>query len=173
MNNINKLVKLFDIEVKSILYKFCRNLTISMNDFVGLVELCEIGKLPYKHIVKFTLYVPEHLHPTHEDFEIFNNKIKTGNINETKFIKKLIASDGERRNLVKHLFYSEVFSKWHYFYFDQKDFKKEDNRWVLGNHIHFFNYLWPNYNVNILIEEFDNKKINYNDSIHIKTEGWH
>jgi hypothetical protein len=75
----------------------------------------------------------------------------------------------DRRYLVGHIFYIPDLSEWHFFQFDQRDLEHErGNHWKEGPHVHFLNWLWPNYDAKTLWENFSSGKAKLTDSLHVR-----
>jgi len=160
-------VELLEIEKKSELIKFCKELIVYKKDFVKLIV--NSRKIGYLHEIKYNDFVPIHLDPTDEEFEALQAVDKPGKLEgkAKKFMSKIGQIFVERRYLVVHVFYNEL--KWHLFYFDQRDIEKERrNHWKEGSHIHFVNYLWPNHDLGNLWEIFDKSNASVGGKIHIK-----
>lgn len=86
-----------------------------------------------------------------------------------KFITKITEGLEERRYLVAHVFFNA--EKWHLFYFDQKDFGHlRKQHWKEGTHIHFVNYLWPQYSIERLWEVFNARDASVGGKLHIRYE---
>lgn len=158
------LKRIFEIEKKSDLEKYCKTITITQKDFVILVY--NSYKLGYKHQIKYKNYVPDNLKPTDEEVNSLSS-IKQGEKlagSAKRFISKIFATFDQRRYLVVHIFYNT--DKWHCFYFDQRDI--QNSHWEKGCHLHFINYLWPNYNPNDVWTAFDKSNASFGDKLHIK-----
>jgi len=84
-----------------------------------------------------------------------------------KTVRKIGQIFKDRRYLVGHIFYVPDLSEWHFFQFDQRDLEDGKNHWKEGAHIHFLNWLWPNYDAQTLWMNFTSGKDNLNDSLHI------
>jgi len=63
---------------------------------------------------------------------------------------------------------SSDLSMWHFFQFDQRDLEDEQNHWKEGAHIHFLNWLWPNYDTKTLWANFTSGRAKMNDSLHVR-----
>jgi len=161
------LQRMLEIEKKSELEKYSKNITITQEDFARLVfNSYAIG---YNHRIKYHDFVPSHLVPTDEE----RKALRSSKVGESlkgsakKFVTKVSAIFNERRYLVAHIFHNE--NKWHLFYFDQRDIENmRGNHWKKGVHIHFVNYLWPCYNINKLWENFDKEDASAGDKLHIR-----
>ncbi len=161
------LQKLLEIDKKAELVKYSKNLVIEKEQFAMLVHNCH--RIGYRHARKTKDFVPEHLHPNNEEVASLSS-IKTGETlskDALKFVQKISQSFKQRRLLVAHVFYND--SQWHIFYFDQRDLEDfEKNHWKEGSHIHFVNYLWPDYNPSDLWVLFDKANASIGGKIHIR-----
>ena len=161
------LQKMLEIDKKSELEKYCKSIVITQEDFARLV--LSSHTMGYLHQIKYHDFVPSHLWPTDEE----RNALGLSKAGESlsapakKFVSKISEIFNERRYLVAHIFYNQ--NKWHLFYFDQRDMENmRGNHWKEGVHVHFVNYLWPNYDINKLWENFDKKDASAGDKLHIR-----
>jgi hypothetical protein len=162
-------IKIFESDKKRELVKHCKNITIYKSDFVDMIIACEMGIMPFLHRIHHADYIPPHLTPTEEEIAGATAS-KPGFVTEeaAKFIKKVEQTFKQRRYLVGHMFYTADLSKWHFFYFDQRDLDHRNAHWKEGQHIHLINYLWPNYEPNRLWSEFCSGNMRIKNSIHVK-----
>src|SRR5262245_1510966 len=109
--------------------------------------------MPFVHKSHARDYRPEHLEPSDEELNALFKSVPgpvTGEAAKTAQ-KLFIQSPRERRYLVGHIFFTPDLSKWHFFYFDQRDLQeREPNHWQGGSHIHFINWLWPQHDAQSL-----------------------
>jgi hypothetical protein len=162
-------IKIFQCDKKRKLEAHCKKITIYKSDFVDMIIACEMGIMPFLHRIHHADYVPAHLTPTEE--EIAAARIsKPGPLTgkAAKYINKIAQGFKERRYLVGHIFYTADLSRWHFFYFDQRDLNHRNPHWKEGQHLHLINYLWPNYEPNRLWSEFCSRNMKVKDSIHVK-----
>lgn len=125
--------------------------------------------LPYSHQIYYRDFIPEHLIPTKEEDEaIKNNGLGLIQGKAKKWANKISQIFIDRRYLVGHLFYTEDLKYWHFFYFDQRDLSNDENHWAKGSHIHFINYLWPQYTASSVWEHFTNGNPIMKGSVHIQ-----
>jgi hypothetical protein len=159
--------KLFAIDKKSELIKYCKTLRIETKDFAMLVHNCH--KIGYHHAIKRKDFTPSHLHPADNEVKGMASS-KSGeplSSDAEKFIRKVSQIFKQRRILVAHIFFSQA--KWHIFYFDQRDLEDfEKNHWGKGSHVHFVNYLWPGYDPSDLWALFDKADGTVGGNIHIR-----
>jgi len=151
------LQTLLSLTPKSKLKAYCRRIKISEQELVLLIHNC--GQIGYKHRSKFLEYVPKNRILTKSDRTYMRDK------EPKKFISKIRAIFEERKNYMIHLF--ESAEKWHCFYYTYKDM--EPVSWKLGPHLHFVNYLWPEYGKRQVWESFD-KRQHKIEGIHIRLE---
>ena len=161
------LIKLFEIDKKKELEKYCKDLVISSDNFWSLIN--NSIKINYYYFRKFRDFVPEKLQIKHEDFDALSD-LKLGEKIDGQakiFFNKIDQMSIQRRFLIAHLFIKiDNKEKWHLFYFDQKDLN--DNHWRGGSHLHFVNYLWPNYNPNDIWDTFNKSNASIGGKLHIK-----
>lgn len=160
-----KIIVLLNIDKKSELEKYCKNLIITLEELVGLIINC--NGIGYLHEIKTHQFIPSHLKHTDEELNslcLLKQHIITKQFK--KFINKISQIFKERRWLIAHLFFNET--KWHLFYFDQRDINRSKNHWKEGEHIHFVNYLWPQYSRDELWSSFGQKNTRIKDKLHIK-----
>jgi len=110
--------------------------------------------------------VPNHLFLSADD----TNDINDNQEKREKFFRKAGQLFIERRYLMGHMFYNVELQKWHFFYFDQRDTRNSENHWHYGSHIHFLNYLWPEYSPRSLWEALRDRKPKIRRSLHIRLE---
>jgi hypothetical protein len=157
------LQKLLSIEKKSELKRFCRDITISLDDLTNLIVNSAI--IGYVHQREHHEYIPKHLLYSDEEIDsLFDSPVGeklTGKAE--KCLNKISQTFKERRCLSLHLFVNLYNLKWHLFFFDQNSV--QGNHWKHGAHIHFVNYLWSNLDIDNNWDDFD--KIE-NGSFHIR-----
>lgn len=152
-----KLQTLLAHTKKSKLVAYSKRITISEQELFLLIHNC--GQIGYKHRSKFLEYVPKNRMLTKSDRTYMRDK------EPKKFISKIRAIFEERKNYMIHLF--ESAEKWHCFYYTYKDM--EPVSWKHGPHLHFVNYLWPEYGKRQVWESFD-KRQHKIEGIHIRLE---
>ena len=162
------LCKMLEIEKKSDLEKYCKKIVIPQEGLVKLIY-CS-NKIGYLHQIKYNNFVPPHLKTTDKEIKALASSDKAGETlkgDAKKFVNKISQTFKERRYLVAHIFYNA--EKWHLFYFDQRDMEEmRGNHWKEGSHIHFVNYLWPQYSINELWKIFDEANAKVGDKLHIR-----
>jgi hypothetical protein len=168
--NRGALLKLFTFDKKRELEKYCRDLVIHSGDFANFILACELGSLPLLHQIHYRDHVPEHLHLSDQDTAaLAANPVGPLEPGAQKAVRKISQMFKDRRYLVGHIFYAPDLSKWHFFQFDQRDLDDErGNHWKEGAHIHFLNWLWPNYDAKMLWENFTSGKAKMTDSLHVR-----
>jgi hypothetical protein len=168
--NIEAFLKIFTFDKKRELEKHCRDLVINSSDFVGLILACEAGRLQFLHRIHYQDHVPEHLHLNDQDTAaLAANPVGPLQPGAQKAVRKLGQMFKDRKYLVGHIFYVPDLTEWHFFQFDQRDLEDErGNHWKEGAHVHFLNWLWPNYDAKTLWENFISGKAKINDSLHVR-----
>lgn len=131
------LAALFVIDKKSELEKYCNNLVIRSDELVRLILYSRL--IGYWHGPAHEDFEPEEADLTTDDIEVLRQREAEKLPKVTRKIRNLFAV---RKRLSAHLFYNGV--KWHLFYFTFRDMD-ESGHWTHGSHIHFVNYLWPEY----------------------------
>ncbi|MCJ7516214.1 MAG: hypothetical protein MUO89_09695 [Dehalococcoidia bacterium] len=152
-----KLQTLLNYTKKSKLLAYCRRITITEEELFLLVHNC--SQIGYTHQSKFLEYVPENRRLTESDRTVLiKNEPK-------KFFGKIRALFKERKNYMVHLFESDKI--WHLFYYTYHEMEADKNKWKHGPHLHFVNYLWPEYTKRKVWESFDKREHNIN-GVHIR-----
>jgi hypothetical protein len=166
---LGDLFKLFTFDKKRDLEKYCRELVIDSSAFAKFIMACEAGILPYKHQIHYRDYMPESLHLTAEDHAAMAaNGVGPVRPGARKAINKMAQMFRDRRYLVGHIFYVPDLSVWHFFQFDQRDLEERNNHWKEGSHIHFLNWLWPNFDAQTLWRSFTTDRVKMNTSLHVR-----
>lgn len=163
------LIKLFNIDSKKELKRYCQDTIIHSKDFVVLILAAQTGTLsPYKYASHFQDRVPEHLTPRQEEIEALG-QAKKGPLEGSvrKCTRRMFQFFVERRYLAAHLFYTPSGEYWHLFYFDQRDQSSRKNHWKGGSHIHFINDLWPNLTLDKIWNKVQNRDTDFS-SMHIR-----
>jgi hypothetical protein len=168
--NTEALLKMFDFDKKRELEKYCRDVVINSSDFANFILACELGSFPLLHKIHYRDHVPEHLYLSDQDTAaLAANPVGPLQPDAQKAVRKISQMFKDRRYLVGHIFYLPDLSKWHFFQFDQRDLEDErGNHWKEGAHVHFLNWLWPNYDATTLWENFTSGKAKMNDSLHVR-----
>jgi|ERR1035437_937641 hypothetical protein len=164
---IDHLLKIFEISKKSILEKYCKSLTIYSKDFFNLISWADDNNPNYFHKIYYREIIPTDLQSTLNELP----KIQIDKLNAVDasiFLKKLAQVIKVRRQLVGHMFYNKDVSKWHFFYFDQRDTSENNNRWGNGSHIHLTNHLWPNHDPVYILKQFYEDKPYFTGGKHIR-----
>jgi hypothetical protein len=153
------LQKLLSIEKKSELKKFCRKITISLNDLTKLI--LNLSMIGFLHMREHHEYVPKHLTQSNDEIDaLFDFPIGEKIIGKAeKCLNKISQTFKERRCLSLHVFFNDV--KWHLIYFDQNSV--QGIHWKHGPHIHFVNYLCID--INNCFDDFEKLE---NASLHIR-----
>jgi hypothetical protein len=164
------LLKIFQLTSKKELVHHCKSLVIHKNDFATIIIAAEQGKFSLKHKIHNKDIVPKHLYPNQNELDSLSKRTPGSPLtgDARKLFRKLNQMIENRRYIVGHLFFNEDLSRWHLFYFDQRDATKRRNHWKFGSHLHLINYLWPNYSANMIWNEFTTGNPKLKDSIHIR-----
>jgi hypothetical protein len=168
--SLDSLRRIFSFEIKKDLERYCRNLTVSSDDFFNLVLACELSGTPFLHAISYRNKVPSHLVPKDSEIEALKNA-PAGTIlsgEAAKAASKMSQSFEDRRYLVGHMFFSPDRSRWHFFCFDQRDLRLEGNHWEKGSHVHFVNWLWSKLNADSVWSNFVNTDDRPGAAIHLR-----
>lgn len=164
------LLKLFTLEKKKDVERYCRELVIQQRDFVDFILSCEIGQTPFIHIIHHGDHLPAEAELMDSDLAALG-KATPGPLDADaqKTVRKISHLFRVRRYLVGHIFYKPDLSQWHFFQFDQRDLDDSGpNHWKEGTHVHFINWLWPQHDAKTLWENFTAGKAKMNDSVHVR-----
>lgn len=136
---LENLLKLFSLERKKDVEKYCRDLVIKSEDLADIILAGRISGLrPYLYNVHFSETVPEYLNPTEQDFAaLTSNGVGKMSRGARKTANKISEIFNQRRLFSAHLFYAPSHKFWNLFYFDQRDVDSMSNHWVSGPHIHY------------------------------------
>lgn len=162
-------IDLFSIEKKSVLESFCKGITVTDHEFCMLVDNC--NSYGYRHIPKWREHYT-HLLSDHDIESIRSLGVTPDKSLFNKIRRKTKALFNERRSVAAHFFVSSL-NKWHLIYFSHDDaYVKEGNHWKStsqrsGTHFHFVNYLWPEYNINMLWDKFNVRRQSISGSVHV------
>lgn len=167
--NTDAILKMFTFDKKRELEQYCRTIVIDSSAFANFIFACELTGSPFIHEIHYRDHVPEHLHLSDKDSTaLAANGVGLLQPDAQKAVRKISQMFKDRRYLVGHIFYTPDLSKWHFFQFDQRDLEDEQNHWKEGAHIHFLNWLWPNYDAKTLWASFTSGKAKMNDSLHVR-----
>ncbi len=146
-NQTRNFHRIFLIDSKKELKKHCKDTIISKRDFSKLVFSATYGKARINCMSHYDTFEPEHLRLNELDHKaIANNGVGSFKPNTKKSVNKITQMFEDRKISAGHLFYNNDFSRWYFFYFDQRDVSKENNNWKCGSHVHLINWLWPTFN---------------------------
>ncbi len=156
------LATLLAIEKKSELEQYCKNLIIKGDEFIQLTFWPQL--IGYRYTSRHQEFQPDEAQLSSADLDILS-------LRQTDRIPRLRAKIGNlfatRKYLSAHLFYKQA--KWHLFYFTFRDMDTGSrNRWRHGTHVHFVNYLWPDYRVEQLDDLLFSARHTKINGIHIR-----
>lgn len=172
-HDIESFLKIFQFENKKDLIKYCKSLTIHIDDFINFIGACESFNIGMKHKIYQKDIIPDELNIPKDDInDIVKDFSSEAKKRSRKFARRTFQLFRVRRYLVAHVFYLPPGTKyWHFFYFDQRDINEENNHWNYGSHIHFINYLWTEYTAKSVWQEFMSKKPKFKNALHIRWIG--
>lgn len=171
---LDKLLTLLEIPKKRDLAKHAREMTISGDDFVRLILACEHPASPYIHLIHHREILPDQLTLKPEDLQAFGAGVTKADVggrvegDALKVLTKVTQAFKDRRLLVGHIFVHKADGRWHFFYFDQRDYTVEDNHWEHGAHMHFINHLWPEHTLEGITSQFTTGNPKLAGSLHIR-----
>jgi hypothetical protein len=159
------LARLLAIDKKSDLERYCSKLTIRSDQLTRLILYSPL--IGYLHGRAHEDFEPKEAELSTEDIKILRERKVEKLPKLGKKIKNLFAV---RKRLSAHLFYNGV--KWHLFYFTFRDMERPGH-WTHGSHIHFVNYLWPEYQPDQLEQLLFSERRTKINGIHIKYDDGH
>jgi hypothetical protein len=165
-----KLIRLFDIETKRELEKYCREIFVHESDLVALILAGKAGVLdPYRYACHFDQKVGPHLNPSAEEISALNqNGVGPLKRKSKKAVSKVFQMLQERRCLAAHLFYTPSQTYWYLVYFDQRDTATKRNHWAHGSHIHLLTSHWPNLTLEAAWQQVLSGKLKVANKIHLR-----
>lgn len=141
VDSLEQLIRLLNLPDKRSVEKFCREITVTKRDLADFVIGARMGAMtPYQYACHFDQRVPAHLLPTDEDNgALVHAKLGGGSARRAnKFARKVSQLFLDRRMLCCHLLFDPSKTRWHLFYFDQRDMDHPTNHWKKGGaHIHY------------------------------------
>ena len=160
----NYLQELLSISKKSELEKFARKIEITIRDFSTLVwNATSIG---YLHDIQYHEFRPPDARFEADLLGEPDEEQRRQNLR--KVVGQLSRIFDQRQLLTAHVFWNS--ERWHVFYFDQRDRQSSDNHWEHGPHMHFVNFLWPNYDPAKLWETLQEAETRVRGKLHIRCE---
>lgn len=164
----NVFKKLLALEKKKDVIKFLNSMKITGSEFALFIHNC--AQVGLNHSRQHLQVIPKELHSTESERKAFEangvGPFKT--VGAKKFVKKMMATFEQRKNINAHLF--EVGDQWHLFWFTFDDSHAEargrSNHWAGGDHVHYTSYLW-NHDKNELWSKFSNPPYTIS-GVHIK-----
>ena len=151
--NTDALLKMFTFDKKRELEQYCRTIVIDSSAFANFTLACELTGSPFIHEIHYRDHVPEHLYLSDKDSAaLAANGVGLLQPDAQKAVRKISQMFKDRRYLVGHIFYTP----------------DEQNHWKEGAHIHFLNWLWPNYDAKTVWASFTSGKAKMNDSVHVR-----
>ena len=171
--DLNGLIRLFGIDDKQELKRYCKNLVVYSEDFYALILGGRAGAIePYLYACHFNQQAPEHLVPSEEEKIAFSRR-PVGSLEgkAKKLVVKLFQSLKDRRIFAAHLFYAPSKKYWQLFYFDQRDVQEAKNHWEHGVHIHYINDMLVNQSLPEVWAKVLSEDTHFSSSIHLRYEG--
>ncbi|MFZ4776557.1 MAG: hypothetical protein ACOYM3_14390 [Terrimicrobiaceae bacterium] len=161
------LVKMFAIEKKSELEKYCSDLTITQEELVQLILWSPL--IGYVHSRRHEEHQPVEARLTERDMAALRTvdpAIRAQRL--PTIVNKVRNMFDVRKRVSAHLFVGR--SRWHLFYFSFRDVDDDpNNHWKHGSHVHFVNDLWLHYRPELLDDLlFSERKVSISDSFHIR-----
>ena len=156
---------LLSISTKRELKRFSRDVVVTRREFSVLVF--NANALGYVHNLQYHEFRPADAHLSKSDFDALHEppgEQRTRNLR--RFLGRVNRLFHQRRLFTAHIFINS--ERWHVFYFDQRDLQLSDNHWRHGSHIHFVNFLWPNYNPADIWTVLKRAETDINGALHIR-----
>lgn len=170
MEGIDRLVTLLELRKKRELKAYAKSLTIRLQDLAEFMDACDVApEIGYCHQMCRREIVPEHLRLDHEDFEAFSRG--PADAHGQKAIRKTSQFFRDRKVLVGHMLHTPNLARWHFFYFSERDYDPHFSRWEHGAHVHFVNWLWPQYSAETVWQQFQSGNALDLDGVHIRFDG--
>jgi hypothetical protein len=168
--DVEGLVRLFNIESKRDLEKYCRDFVVRQNDFVAFILVTRAGGLePYRYASHFAERIPSHLRATDEELAALSqNGIGPLQGKAWKAVSKTFQLFEDRRCSAAHLFYTPDYAYWYLFYSDRRDEAATENHWQNGSHIHLISSHWPNLRLEKVWQQVRAGHTNFANKIHLR-----
>lgn len=162
------ILRLLALEKKSKVISLSKTLVITEEEFSRLVLFYGTANYQYRFLSRE--YRPPGTDLTPEEHASLSQRPENQNKAEfSKAIRKFKRVFEERKFRYAHLF--RVGPKWHAFYFTYED--RADGRpghGNLGPHLHFVNYLWPEYKLENMESALFDERHTRVDGVHIRFE---
>ncbi|MDM0109419.1 hypothetical protein QTH97_31150 [Variovorax sp. J22R24] len=134
------LLELLNAGSKREAQKITRDLVITSGGFASFLLAAQVGTMaPYIYTSHFQEVQPESLRPSEADLKSMgSNGVGPLKPEAAKGFRKVSQMMIDRRLFAAHLLYAPDWSRWHLFYFDQRDTSERGNHWTAGGpHIHY------------------------------------
>lgn len=166
--------KLFTLDKKKDVEKYCKSIQISMVDLFQLIMVWQNLGLGYS--MKFRDFQAPIEFGSADIDKIVDGMSGKGpqplSDDGKKVLRKTDEMFRERKYRVVHMF--ACVPKWHCFFFDQHDAFPDVTRpphWKEGGHIHYLSYLTTSLDISEIWKLFDTRDAKLPKSIHIKFTG--
>ncbi len=168
--DVEGLGRLFNIQAKSDLIKYCRGLVVNQIDFVAFILVARHGGLkPYRYACHFAERVPSQLRATDEELAALSrNGVGPLQGKARTAISKTFQLFEDRQCFNAHLFYTLDSAYWYLFYSDQRDEATIGNHWQHGPHIHLISSHWPNLRLEDVWQQVRAGHINFANKIYLR-----
>jgi hypothetical protein len=156
-----KMVRLLAIDKKSELQRYCDSISVTTKDLASLNMNC--GQRGYVHDMR--AYEKRFIDPP--DFSKLwpMGKYNPGDKAHQKLVSKMGSVFSQRRFLTVHVIVASP-HRWHVVFFTQNDMQGE--HWERRPHVHFANYLWPEYSLDKVLKVFSDPAGWLSGSIHLR-----
>ena len=165
---VDQLVALLECRKKRDLERCAKGMTIRLQDLAELIMACDMADIGLRHQMCQREKVPEHLKLTREDLESLSRG--PGTADGKAAVRRTSQFFRDRQVLTGHLLHTPDLRRWHFFFITERDYSPDFNHWAHGAHVHFVNYLWPNYTAKGVWTQFRDGNPLDLDSIHIRFE---
>jgi hypothetical protein len=159
-----KMVRLLGIDKKAELQRYCDSISVTTEDLASLIMNC--GQLGYVHDMR--TYEKRYIDPPDLTKLWPMGKYKPGDTldkTDQKLSRKMGSVFSQRRLMTVHVFVAAP-DRWHVVFFTQNDMQGE--HWEHGPHVHFANYLWPEYLLDSVLKIFSDPTGWLGGSIHLR-----
>jgi hypothetical protein len=157
------IARLFSLTSKAEVKAYAQRLVLDRLDIACAIVYAELGG--YTHAPLHYEWQPEAARLKPEDVDILRNEDRHHDLD--KFVRKFDNALETRKRLSAHFF--EKPGRWHLFYFTLGDMASRDpNHWEHGSHLHFVNFLWPEYKLEEMQDRLFRQRKTQITGLHIR-----
>jgi hypothetical protein len=161
----NGLVGLLGFDKKREVVAYSRSLVVGLQGLAELIDAVDLAPevIGLRHLMCRREIVPAHVQLSGDDFDCL---VPGSDAHTAKAVRKVFQFFRERNVLVGHMLHTPKCTRWHFFYFTERDLTAD--HWAHGAHLHFVNWLWPEYSARSVWEQFQSERALDLNSIHIR-----